>query len=77
MEPFRPFVDEIVYHLYYDGAASELDKQNKGELLRVLFADVKMGKLTRPLEVALSMTTASMLKVLKGEQEKLTLPVLS
>lgn len=77
MEPYRPFVDEIVYHLYFDGASSELDKQSKGELLRVLFADVQMGKLTRPLEVALSMTTASLLKVLKGEQEKLSLPVLA
>jgi CRISPR-associated protein Cas1 len=77
MEPYRPFVDEIVYHIYFDGAASELDKQSKSELLRVLFADVKMGKLTRPLEVALSMTTASLLKVLKGEQEKLSLPVLA
>lgn len=76
MEPYRPFVDEIVYHLYFDGAVSELDKQSKGELLRVLFADVKMDKLTRPLEVALSMTTASLLKVLKGEQEKLMIPVL-
>lgn len=77
MEPYRPFVDEIVYHLYFDGATSELDKQSKGELLRILFADVQMGKLTRPLEVALSMTTASLLKVLKGEQEKLSLPVLT
>lgn len=77
MEPYRPFVDEIVYHLYFDGASSELDKQSKGDLLRVLFADVQMGKLTRPLEVALSMTTASLLKVLKGEQEKLSLPVLA
>lgn len=76
MEPYRPFVDEIVYHLFFDGATSELDKQSKGELLRILFADVKMGKLTRPLEVALSMTTASLLKVLKGEQEKLALPIL-
>ena len=77
MEPYRPFVDEIVYHLYFDGATSELDKQSKGELLRILFADVQMGKLTRPLEVALSMTTASLLKVLKGEQEKMSLPVLT
>lgn len=76
MEPYRPFVDEIVYHLFFDGATSELDKRSKGELQRILFADVKLGKLTRPLEVALSMTTASLLKVLKGEQEKLVLPVL-
>ena len=74
MEPYRPFVDEIVYRLYFDAATFELDKHCKGELLRVLFADVKMGKLTRPLEIALSMTTASLLKVLKGEQDRIILP---
>lgn len=77
MEPYRPFVDEIVYRLYFDGASTELDKQSKGELLRVLFADVKMDKLTRPLEIALSMTTASLLKVLKGEQDRIILPELA
>ncbi len=77
MEPYRPFVDELVYHLYYDGAVSELDNQSKGKLLRVLFSDVKMGKVTRPLENALSITTASLLKVFRGDVEKLSLPVIS
>jgi CRISPR-associated protein Cas1 len=77
MEPYRPFVDEIVYHLYYDGAISELDNDSKGKLLRILFADVKMGKMTRPLENALSLTTASLLKVYKGETDKLSLPVIT
>lgn len=76
MEPYRPFVDEIVYHLYYDGAVTELNNDSKGKLLRVLFADVKMGKVTRPLENALSLTTASLLKVFKGEIDKLSLPVI-
>lgn len=76
MEPYRPFVDEIVYYLYNDGAVNELDNQSKGKLLRVLFSDVKMGKLTRPLEIALSMTTASLLKMYKGEANKLSLPIL-
>lgn len=76
MEPYRPFVDEIVYHLYYDGGISELDNQSKGKLLRVLFSDVNMGKVTRPLENALSLTTASLLKIFKGETDKLSLPVL-
>lgn len=75
MEPYRPFVDETVYRLYMDGATEELNKESKGELLRVLFADVRMGKMTRPLEVALSMTTASLLKVFKGEETKLSLPM--
>jgi CRISPR-associated protein Cas1 len=59
-----------------DGANSELNNKTKGELLRVLFADVVMGKQTRPLEVALSFTSASLLKVYKGEVSKLTLPEL-
>lgn len=77
MEPYRPFVDEIVYHLYYDGAVSDLDKDSKAKLLRVLFADVKMGKVTRPLENALSLTTASLLKIYKGDTDKLSLPMIT
>ncbi|MCH5175921.1 MAG: type II CRISPR-associated endonuclease Cas1 [Prevotellaceae bacterium] len=76
MEPYRPFVDEIVYRLYYDGAVSELDSYTKSCLLRVLFSDVKIGKMTRPLEIALSTTTASLLKVYKGENDKLSLPMI-
>ena len=76
MEPYRPFVDEIVYHLYFDGAINELNNESKGKILRVLFSDVKMGKVTRPLENALSLTTASLLKMYKGETEKLSLPIM-
>lgn len=76
MEPYRPFVDEMVYRLYMDGANTELTNPVKGELLRILFADVQLGKQTRPLEVALSLTTASLLKVYKGEVSKLSLPEL-
>lgn len=76
MEPYRPFVDEIVYHLYNDGTVTELDSESKGHLLRVLFADVQMGQIRRPLEVALSMTTASLLKIYKGDASKLSLPTI-
>ena len=76
MEPYRPFVDEIVYYLYYDGAVRELNNEAKGKLLRVLFSDVKIGKVTRPLENALSLTTASLLRMFKGETDKLSLPVI-
>jgi CRISPR-associated protein Cas1 len=76
MEPYRPFVDEIVYHLYMDGSHSELTSEVKVELQKVLFCDVMMGSVTRPLEVAISLTTASFLRMLKGEVSKLSLPVL-
>ena len=74
MEPYRPFVDEIVYRLYIDRDVEELDKASKAELLKVLTADVVMGKNLRPLQIALSMTTASLLKVFKGDESKLALP---
>ena len=77
MEPYRPFVDEIVHSLYCDNETVELDKSTKGKLLRVLFVDVKIGKVTRPLEVALSVTTASLVKMFKGDSDKLSLPRLT
>lgn len=77
MEPYRPFVDELVYHLYHDEAITELDNPSKGKILRVLFSDVKMGKVMRPLENALSLTTASLVKMYKGETDKLSLPVIT
>lgn len=77
MEPYRPFVDEIVYYLYHEEGITELDNQSKSKLLRLLFSDVKMGKVTRPLENALSLTTASLLKYYKGEMDKLSLPMIT
>ena len=74
MEPYRPFVDELVYSLSKDDEVTDLDKNVKSSLLRVLFADVKIGRVTRPLEVALSLTTASVVKMFKGESQKLSLP---
>lgn len=76
MEPYRPFVDKIVHELYSDDNEPQLDKQTKGKILRFLFSDVRIGKVTRPLEVALTITTASMVKMLKGESTKLSLPIL-
>ncbi len=76
MEPYRPFVDEVVYSLSQEDENIDLDKNVKSRLLRVLFADVIIGRMTRPLEVALSLTTASMVKMFKGESQKLSLPQL-
>ncbi len=50
MEPYRPFVDEIVCRLYVEEGIEELDKTAKAELLKVLTTDVMMGKMTRPFK---------------------------
>lgn len=75
MEPYRPFVDEVVYDLALQGKL-ELTKDIKGDLISVLYADTIFKTTKRPLSVGLSMTTASMVKCLSKEQGKLSLPSL-
>lgn len=74
MEPYRPYVDRIVYNLCEECTLS-LTRDAKMALLGVLTTDVKMGNLTRPLQIALTMTTASLAKYYAGETKKLSLPV--
>ena len=76
MEPYRPFVDEIVYRLYENGI-TELNKESKSEIMRVLNCDVNIGKVKRPLQIALTMTTASLVKYYSGEIKKLSLPIIT
>ena len=75
MEPFRPFVDSVVYDLAMH-SKTELTKDVKGELISVLYADTSFRNVKRPLSVGLSMTTASMAKCLAKEQGILNLPTM-
>lgn len=75
MEPYRPYVDQIVYELSQKGEM-ELTPSAKQDLLRVLFIDTSFKDMVRPLEIALSITTASLVKCLKGEKKSLSFPVL-
>lgn len=78
MEPYRPFVDQIVFSQEppFDRPQLELTKEMKARLLQVLTCDVKLGDLTRPLMVALSYTTASFVRAFKRESAELVLPEL-
>lgn len=75
MEPYRPYVDEQVYRLYINGL-SQLTKEVKSELLRVLFADTHFDKVVRPLEVGLTFTASSLVKCFAGIQKKIAYPLL-
>lgn len=75
MEPFRPFVDGVVYDLAMH-SKTELTKEVKVELISVLYTDTIYEKVKRPLSVGLSMTTASMVKCLSKELNSLSLPAL-
>lgn len=74
MEPYRPFVDDIVYELYSNGC-TELTKDTKMKIMRLMTCDVSIGKVRRPLQIALTITTASLVKYYSGNIKKLSLPV--
>lgn len=76
MEAYRPYVDEAVFHLHANGTF-ELDREAKAALLRVLSCDVRLGKVVRPLQLALTFTTASLAKYYAGKVKRLVLPELS
>ena len=74
MESYRPFVDDIVFELYTKGCM-ELTKDTKMDIMRLMVCDVSIGQVKRPLQIALTMTTASLVKYYSGKIKKLSLPV--
>lgn len=75
MEPYRPYVDLMVTDMIKThNLPPEITKETKKHLLTIPTIDVKMGKLSRPLMVAASMTTASLAKCYLGESRKLLYP---
>lgn len=75
MEPYRPYVDALVYELYNRGE-TVLTKEVKSELLRILFVDTRFDKVMRPLDIGLTITTASLSKCFTGTQKKIVYPLL-
>lgn len=75
MEPFRPFVDEIVIDIFRNGETS-LTKEIKTRLVNVLSCDTRYGDIRRPLQVGLSMTTASLGKCYLNKEKTLFFPKL-
>ena len=74
MEPYRPFVDRIILsnrELFWTDE-DELTPLMKQALLSVAVTDVSIGKMTRPLMNALSLTSASFVRVI-GEDGKGTI----
>ena len=53
MEPYRPYVDELVCRLYLENK-TQLTQAVKGELLSLLYADTRFEKVLRPLDVGLT-----------------------
>ena len=75
MEPYRPYVDELVCQIVESGVDYEvLTRELKGELLTIPTLEVIISGKRSPLMVAVGQTTASLYKCFSGELRKISYP---
>lgn len=75
MEPYRPFVDELVIQIMKSGKDyTELSKEIKAQLLCIPTLDVIMEGKRMPLMIAASQTTSSLNKCFSGIIRKISYP---
>src|ERR1700749_94159 len=71
MEPYRPYVDEIVYQMVNElGLVKDLEKEHKAVLLKIPAIDVVIDGEKSPLMLATQRTAVSLVKCFIGEQRK-------
>lgn len=73
MEPYRPYVDRLVFSLYGKGVR-ELTKEAKQELLSIPVIEVEIGGKRSPLMIASLQTTSSLYKCFARELRKIAYP---
>lgn len=77
MEPYRPFVDHIVYDLFNNYEIDNfLNTEAKKRLLSIATSDAMFAKKRSPLMVGLSFTTKSLADCFSGVKRKITYPEL-
>ena len=77
MEPYRSYVDRLVYSLVEEGInCEELTTQLKLRLLELPQVDVQFDDATSPLLVGVSRTTASLARCFEGIARKINYPEL-
>jgi CRISPR-associated protein Cas1 len=75
MEPYRPFVDAIVYDIVKSGCnIEELNRNIKTNLLMIPAMDVSIDGKQSPLMNAMSRTTASLYECFEGSRRKILYP---
>ena len=75
MEPYRPYVDELVLSIVKSGQDyEELTKDLKAQQLSIPTIDVQISGKRSPLMIAASTTTASLAKCFGGEIRKIVYP---
>ena len=77
MEPYRPYVDELVIHILGTGVdCSKLTTELKRQMLGLPVKEVLINGQRSPLMVAVTQTTASLAKCFSGELRKVVYPTM-
>ena len=76
MEPFRPWVDWLVYQIWIENKKTKIDKDTKQNMLRLLSESVQINKKTMPLMVACHYLIADFKRCLDGSITRLKYPAL-
>ncbi|MBI5216159.1 MAG: type II CRISPR-associated endonuclease Cas1 [Ignavibacteriae bacterium] len=75
MEPYRPFVDEIVRKMIEESSeVIDLVPETKRNLLSFLGGDIVMEEERKPLQLGITRTCASLVKCFKKEATKMLYP---
>ena len=76
MEPYRPYVDELVYRIVQEKGIDhlQLTKDIKARMLSIPTLEVVIGGKRSPLMVGASQTTASLYKCFSGELRRISYP---
>lgn len=75
MEPYRPWVDDLVYSMTLNNALSnDLTPDLKKQLLQLLANDICIDGITSPLMIAMQRTAASLCECFEKTARKLSLP---
>ena len=76
MEPYRPYVDELVFQIVNEKGADnlQLTKEIKARLLSIPTIEIVIGGKRSPLMVGVSQTTASLYKCFNGELRRIAYP---
>lgn len=75
MEPYRPYVDELVYGIVNSGLNyAEMTKELKARLLTIPTLEVVISGKRSPLMIAVGQTTSSLFKCFNGELRKISYP---
>lgn len=75
MEPYRPYVDKVVYSIIEEkGIQEDIPKEIKALLLKIPAMDILIDGEKSPLMNATQRTAVSLVKCFNGEQRKLLYP---